>query len=372
MRVRRPRVLQVLFSFQVGGSEIFALELARHLAARGAEVLCGALDGAPGPILARCEAYGIRAVDLRISTTNPLTRNGISLRLARELRDLRLDAIHLQHFLGLNKLGLPATLAGIRRIVVTEHSRFDVSQSLAGRLRTRLNWRMASAITVVHSDIRDYLCGELGLPEERVTVIPLGVDVESYDRRDREAWRSKLGLASDELAFVFVGRLAPVKNVPGLISAFLTAIARQRRAARLLIVGDGADRASCEALIRAHPHGSKVSLIGEQPDSRPYLAAGDVFVMNSLSEGTPRALLEAMASGLSAICTAVGGVPDILAEGRGRLTRADDQASLQEAFAAALDDPTFLVAQGAKNRAYVRAHYDVSSVVERYQRLLLG
>jgi hypothetical protein len=100
----RPRVLQVLFSFRVGGSEIFALQLARQLAAQGVEVLCGALDATPGPLLERCAQYGIRTVDLRVPQRHPLGRNGFSIGLVRRLRELQLDAIHLQHFLGLNKL----------------------------------------------------------------------------------------------------------------------------------------------------------------------------------------------------------------------------------------------------------------------------
>ncbi len=84
------------------------------------------------------------------------------------MQELRLDAVHLQHFLGLNKLGIPARLARVPRIIVTEHSIFDVDQSRAGRVRARLNWRLATKITVIHPSIRDYLCNRLGVPAERV------------------------------------------------------------------------------------------------------------------------------------------------------------------------------------------------------------
>ena len=368
----RPRILQVLFSYQIGGSEVFGVELAKQLAAQGVEVLCTALLNSPGPMLEKCERCGIETVDLKISTTNPVTRNGLSLRLARELRRLRLDAVHLQHFLSLNKLGLPAVLAGVKRIVVTEHSLFDVSASRAVRLRNRINWRMASAVTVVHSDIRNYLCGHLGLPADRVHVIPMGIDVMAYQRGDRARVREALGIQERELVFVFVGRLAPVKNVPGLIAAFLAAAPRCEQRSTLVVVGDGEERAACEALVNAHPEGSRVRLAGQQVDARPYLAAGDVFVMNSHTEGTPRALLEAMAMGLPAVCSAVGGIPDMLSDGRGWLTLPGRQPSLEAALSEVLSDPGAITAMGARSRDYVRRNYDADRIGKQYLRLLLG
>jgi glycosyltransferase involved in cell wall biosynthesis len=366
----RPRILQVLYSFRMGGSEVFGVQLARQLLERGAEVVCGALDSSPGPLLERCAQYGIRTIDLAVPAVNPLGRNGLSWRLMRKLRELRPDAVHLQHFLGLNKLGIPARLAGIHRIVVTEHSVLDVARSWTGKTRARLSWRLASDITVVHQSIKDYLCGELGIPQERVHVIPIGIEIEDYGRNQRAAMRVRLGLGS-EIVFVFVGRLAPVKNVGGLLSAFLAVQERSATPARLIIVGDGEERGACEELLRSHPLGERVTLVGEQADPRPYLAAADVFVLNSRSEGTPRALLEAMAMGLPAISPAVGGVCDLLA-GRGWLTAPGSPAALENALQAVLENPDSIAASGARCREYVCANFDSRRIVGQYQSLLLG
>jgi glycosyltransferase involved in cell wall biosynthesis len=366
----RPRILQVLFSFRVGGSEMFGLQLARQFAERGADVVCGALDSSPGPMLERCAQYGIRTIDLHVPAVNPLGRNGFSWRLTRCLRELRPDAIHLQHFLGLNKLGIPARLAAVPRVVVTEHSVLDVAQSRAGRARARLAWRLATDITVIHKSIKEFLCGELGLPSERVHVIPIGIEVDDYTRDGGAACREALGIAS-QTVFVFVGRLAPVKNVGGLLAAFLAVQERIGIDARLLVVGDGEERGACEELLRAHPLGDRVSLLGEQADPRPYLAAADVFVLNSRSEGTPRALLEAMATGLPAICPAVGGIPDLL-EGRGWLTVPGDQSSLEAALQSVLEHPATIAAMGTRCREYVRAQFDSRQIFEQYRRLLIG
>jgi glycosyltransferase involved in cell wall biosynthesis len=290
--------------------------------------------------------------------------------LARRLKELRLDAVHFQHFLALNKLGLPARLAGIRRVVVTEHSVLDASQSRAVRFRIRLNWRLTSAITVVHEGIKEYLCRELGIPERRVEVIPIGIQMENYRRDDRLARRNDLGFG-DEMVFIFVGRLAAVKNVPGLVEAFLAVQSKSHVLSRLLIVGDGEDQATVRALIAGHPSGHRVVLAGEQADVRSYLAAADIFVLNSRSEGTPRSLLEAMALGLPAICPAVGDIPSMIA-GRGWLTNPQDPSSLENAMLYALQNPAAVVEAGRSCSTYVRENFDTRRSVARYLQLLLN
>jgi glycosyltransferase involved in cell wall biosynthesis len=309
-------------------------------------------------------------VDLQIPTRNPLTRNGYSLALTRRLWDLGLDAVHVQHFFAFNKLCLPARLAGIKRVVVTEHSVFDASQTLAGRFRIRLNWRLASTIVVVHEGIKEYLCGHLGIPERKVEVIPLGIETERYHRDDRLLRRTALSI-DDEVVFIFVGRLAPVKNVPGLVAAFLALQSRNGRRSRLLIVGDGEDATAIRTLIERDPHGNRVTLCGEQADVRSYLAAADIFVLNSRSEGTPRALLEAMAVGLPAICPAVGDIPSMLA-GRGWLTQPSDPASLENAMNHLLENPAAIDEAGARCTTFVHENFDTQRSVSRYGELLLN
>jgi glycosyltransferase involved in cell wall biosynthesis len=366
----RPRVLEVLYSFRIGGSELLGLELAKQLVDNGVEVMCTALDGMEGPLIERCKAYGITVVDLGLPLRSPLGRNGFSRSLVKRLKALRLDAIHLQHFLGLNKLGLPARLAGIPKIVVTEHSVLDVNQSFAGRFRIRLNWRLAHSITVIHSGIKDYLIDKLGVSANRVHVIPVGVDIDKWHCRDRSTCRARLSITS-EFVFAFVGRLAPVKNIPGLIQAFLAVQETLQTKARLLIVGDGEDMAKCKSIVSLNPLGQSVTLVGEQSDTRPYLAAADAFIMNSKSEGTPRALLEAMAMGLASICPAVGGIPAILS-GRGWLTDSTSPSTLQSAMTEAIGDREKVNNFGALSKDFVTANYNSAAIVSRYRELILN
>jgi glycosyltransferase involved in cell wall biosynthesis len=370
MSAPAPRILEVLFSFRVGGSELVGLDLARQLVESGAEVYCAAVDAGPGPLRERCAELGIHVVDLQIPTRNPLTRNGLSLALTRRLKDLRLDAVHMQHFVALNKLGLPARMAGIERVVVTEHSVLDASNTRAVRFRIRLNWRLADTITVVHEGIKEYLCGHLGIPERRVEVIPIGIETDKYHRDDRLQRRAALGIG-DEIVFMFVGRLAPVKNVSGMVAAFLALQSKSSVPSRLLIVGDGEDAAVVRALVERHPLGHRVVLCGEQADVRSYLAAADIFVLNSRSEGTPRALLEAMATGLPAICPAVGNIPSMIV-GRGWLTDSSDPVSLENAMDYVLRNPAAVADAGGRCSTYVRENFDSQRSIDRYRQLLLN
>jgi glycosyltransferase involved in cell wall biosynthesis len=369
MSAPAPRILEVLYSFRVGGSELVGFDLARQLVESGAEVYCAAVDASPGPLQERCAQHGIQVVDLQIPTRNPLTRNGLSLALSRRLKDLRLDAVHMQHFLALNKLGLPARLAGIERVVVTEHSVLDASNTRAVRFRIRLNWRLADTIAVVHEGIKEYLCGHLGIPERRVEVIPIGIETDKYHRDDRLQRRAALGIG-DEIVFMFVGRLAPVKNVPGMVAAFLALQSRGSVSSRLLIVGEGEEATAVGALIERHPFGHRVTLCGEQTDVRSYLAAADIFVLNSRSEGTPRALLEAMATGLPAICPAVGNIPSMIA-GRGWLTDSLDPVSLENTMDYVLQNPAAVADAGGRCSTYVRENFDSQRSIDRYRQLLL-
>jgi glycosyltransferase involved in cell wall biosynthesis len=321
-----------------------------------------------GPLREQCARLQIPVVDLGLPVRNALGRNGLSLRLATRLRELRLDAIHLQHFLALNKLGVPARLAGVPRIVVTEHSEAQLRESSAGRLRLLLNWRLAHRITVIHPGLRDYLRADIGIPCERIAVIPNGIDTRRWHRNDRDERRAALGIGP-EFVFLFVGRVEPVKDVPGLIRAFLHASPRFASPAKLFVVGDGSDMSICRALLEGHALKDRVVLAGQQADTRPYLAAADVFVLNSRSEGTPRALVEAMCMGLPAICTAVGGVPELL-DGRGWLTQSGDERCLQSAFLDAVAQQEKRVQFGERAKHYIQSRYDYREIVRQYQDVL--
>ncbi len=363
-----PRLLQVLYSYEIGGSEIVGLELARQMAANGAKVMCAALKPADGPLKAKCLEYGIEPLELRIREQSYFGRNGCSLELARWVKKLELSGIHLHHFLGLHRLGLPARLAGVPHIVMTEHSIASLQASAYSRVRARVAWRLAHHLTAVSDNIRDYLVGQLGVSPARISVIQNGIELKHWHRTDREQRRHEFGVGK-QFVFAFVGRLADVKNIPGLLRAFLRMQSeRSDLECGLLIVGDGVDMVECRAILAQHPLGARVQLLGERSDARIPLAAADAFVMNSLSEGSPRAMIEAMAIGLPCVCPAVGGVPALLRD-RGWLTEPQSEPDLARALAEVAADPFNAARVGALGQAHVMGQFDARHSLVRYLRL---
>ena len=171
-------------------------------------------------------------------------------------------------------------------------------------------------------------------PREKFRVIPLGLDLERLERLDAALGprlRAELGLADRDVLLLFAGRLAPVKRVDMLLSALALARRSEPRL-RLAVAGDGELRPALQEQARRLGLGSAVRFLGYRRDLRPALAAADVAVLSSRSEGTPVFLIEAGAAGLPSVATAVGGVPETIGPGTGFLVAPGDA----EAFAAAL------------------------------------
>ncbi len=181
---------------------------------------------------------------------------------------------------------------------------------------------------------------ERGVAPRRIEVVHNAIDPE-WGRRGRpeaaRALRGELGVAPEARVLLIVGRLSPEKDH----GALLEALRRLPEAppARLVIVGDGPERPRIEAAVRALGLAGRVTLTGQVASAEPYYGIADICVLSSLSEGSPNALLEAMAAGVPVVATAVGGIPEIVADGRSALlVRPGDAAALAGAIAALLKD----------------------------------
>ena len=202
----------------------------------------------------------------------------------------------------------------------------------------------------------------LGVPAARRCAIPNGVDTNRFrpaEPRARAALRARLGLPDAPLA-IYAGRLVPEKCVDGLLAAWAL-VTRTHPDATLAVLGSG----PCEpALRRAAPPG--VRFLGDVDDVAPHLRAADLFVLPSRTEGLSNALLEAMATGIAVVATAVGGAVDLIEDGEnGRLVPADDREALAGALASLLADGALRQQLGARARARVLADYALPVVAER-------
>jgi len=366
-----PIVAEGLFSYQFGGSERVGVDLALEFKRRGYQVVCFAFHDSDGPMRVELERAGIRCLDLNYQKFRGMLRHvRYFWKFWRMLRNERIRALHVHHHGAMILCGIPARLAGITRVVMTEHGLQALLERADARRLTVRYCRYASDITVVEPRQFEYFNKELGFPAEKLHCIPNGVRIPTRTPALVEQKRREFGLGPNEFAFFYVGRLNPVKDLGTMLDAFASLAAGGSSLTRLYLVGDGPERTMLEARRQSLGLGERVTFLGARSDVSEVLMAADAFVMSSKSEGLPMALLEAMAADVPCIATEVGGIPDLLGGDRGLLVPAQDAGALADAMAAIARSPELrqrLVSNAAAN--LVR-NYSLDAIANRYLELL--
>lgn len=365
----RLKIEMVLPSLYKAGMEVMAARLGQGLVSRDHDIgfTCIQSGGALADEL-RDEGYRVAVVPA------PGVRSLVRApQLTTWLAGLRPDVVHA-HTGAWLKAAHAARQAGIRRVVHTEHGVFDGEPWH----RTALN-RCAAHYTdhvvAVAEPIRAYLTSRVGVNANKVSVILNGVDTNRFTPATRprgEGLRARLGLAEGAFVVGNVARLDSVKNHALLIRAFAL-LHEQIPEATLVIVGDGALRGELEASIATLRLDSDVHLLGEVRDVRAVYRDLDLFVLSSTSEGTSMSILEAMASGVCVVATAVGGNPDLLGLGRyGVLVPPGDAAALAVAMADLQRDPTRRQSMATAARKQAVTRHSEDAVIRAYEELYHG
>jgi glycosyltransferase involved in cell wall biosynthesis len=366
-----PVVAVGLFSYQFGGSERVGVDLALEFKRRGYQVVCFAFHDSDGPMRAELERAGIRCVDLNYQKFRGILRRVLYFwKFWRMLRKERISALHVHHHGAMILCGIPARLAGINRIVMTEHGLQALLERPDARRLTVRYGRYVSDITVVEPSQFEYFNKELGFPAKKLHCIPNGVRIPVRTSALMEQKRREFGLGPDVFAFFYVGRLNPVKDLGTLLDAFAALATRGSFRTQLYLVGDGPERGMLEARRDALGLGERVTFLGARSDVSEVLTAADAFVMSSKSEGLPMALLEAMAAGVPCIATAVGGIPDLFGDDRGLSVPAQDALALADAMAAIVRSPELRQRLVSNATANLVSHYALDAIANRYLGLL--
>lgn len=351
-----------------GGAQRVMLTLAGQFAELGHDVELIALRA--GGVLAAEIPAGIRLVELmpeHLAGWRLAARALLALR--RHLAAKRQTTAILASVTGANIVALLAAAglpAGVRPRVVIRHENTgaNLKRGLRDRVASHLYARADEIVTISEPAAED-LHGWLRVDSGRVHVIANPVDGDSL----AEAARLPLDgpIAGDAPMVLSIGRLTAQKDYPTLLRAFERLV--QDRPARLVVLGEGEDRAALLALADALGIRDRVTLPGVVGNPYPWIAASDLFVLSSRWEGMPVALLEAIALGANIVSTDCRSGPGVLlAAGRfGRLVPVGDVAALAAAMAAALDSPPApaLVREGA-------LPYRPRPIAEAHLALLLG
>jgi glycosyltransferase involved in cell wall biosynthesis len=344
-----------------GGGERFAVGLAAHLPRDRFQVALCATRAVLAPWDATLRESGVPWFALgRRATADVLPFR----RLVRVLRQQRVDVLHA-HMFGSNVWGtVVGRTAGVPVVVAHEQSWDYEGQPLRRFLDGRLIGRFADAFVAVSTADRDRMVALEGVPADKVRV-ELNGYVPRTGVRPPAQLRSELGLGADVPLVGTVAILRPQKALEVLLDAF----ARVDGRAHLVIAGDGSHRASLEGRAAALGVASRTHFLGLRDDVDGILAAVDVAAMSSDFEGTPLFAFECMAAGTPLVATAVGGLPDMLEDGRSALlVPPRDPAALAAGLSRALGDPALrdALADAARERL---ERYRIDAVAARFATL---
>jgi glycosyltransferase involved in cell wall biosynthesis len=265
---------------------------------------------------------------------------------------------------------LAARLAGVERIVHTEHSFEYLLPNRRYRVLLRAMSWFIDVFTVVGERMRPYYLNSIGVAPKKLKVVVNGVDVASPPRSaDRVRTRSELRLPQDACIIGAVGRLAPEKNLEFLLRALARVLADAPEPPKihLVVLGEGECRVALETLAEELGVVPSVSFLGWRTDVRRILDALDVFCMTSISEGLPLAMLEAMAAELAIVSTAVGDVPQLVSDGlSGYLVAQNDENALASRLYELSANPTLRRQLGRNARQVLVNSYERSRMVDSY------
>lgn len=358
MNTSSPSILEILASGAPGGGATHLRELVLGLPELELEIACSP----DGPLLAELAVHGLACAPVPMPRALNPGAWGALARLMRRRRPL----VHA-HGTRAALAALPVARAlGLRTIYTVHgwscHARGALTPAAraAERVATSLADRV---ICVATADLRHGLATGL-VAARQARVIPNGVDPLRFAPRPaaREPLRRALGLPQDALVAMVVGRLVDQKGQRTFLRA-AAELAVVHPGARFVLVGEGPDRPGLEALVRELALGPRVQLLGPRSDLPELLAVADVFVLPSLWEGLPIALLEAMAAGVPAIATPVGGTPELIAPGRtGLLVPPAQVGPLVEAMHTLFVTPVMRRELAAAARARVLLHYTLDAM----------
>ena len=356
-----PRLMIVVTDLELGGAPLHLLRVVPGLCAAGYAVTVVSLAD-PGPIGPELVAAGVAVASCRARGVGDVRA---LWRLGRLIRRCRPHILHGVLFHANLAVRLVGPVAGVpsRRILCEIHT-VEVERRWHLWL-DNLTCRLCALELGISTSVVRHLRRVGHLPAARLHVLEGGIDVERFAGASPRSRRA-LGVREHVPLLLWVGRFDPVKGFETLIAAF--ARLRRERDVQLLLVGDGPYRPVVERLVADFNVRDDVILAGPRRDIPEVMAAADVFVFPSRTEGLPTALLEAMASGRAVVTTDVPGCRDVVRCGRdGLLVPPGAPDKLAEAVRRLLSDEALRMRLAACGQQHVRERFGSAAVAERYR-----
>ncbi len=349
-------VLQVITSLNIGGTEKFLLNILRYLKPDYNFIVCYLKER--GPVADEIEKLAIPVFHVQ------------GLRdLTGFIRQHSIDIVHT-HLYRANIIGrIAAHAAGVAQIISSQRSIDDWKNPWHVWLD---RWTAHYARTIIANSqyARDLLTMREKIPAKKITVIYNGIEaLQEFNDRELSEFRKKYDLQDKDILIGSVTRFHQEKGVR-YIPSIVQAVARQKPNVKFILVGDGPEKKKIEAKINEMALSKQVRFTGFYPDAAKITSLCDVFFLASQEESFPQALLEALASGVPAVGTDVGGVKELITPREtGLLVKPQDPQLMAETIIWLLNHAPEAQAMGDKAKIQVRNNFQLAPKIQQLKEI---
>ena len=353
---KKIRVMHLIHSLGAGGAENGIINLANKIDREQFEIsICSFLQkGSRKKHLKK---------DVKLFSMNKKTGNNVTLpfRLSKLFREWKPDIVHTHAWGTMFEGFIGAKLACVPIIVHGEHGTIEIKKR--NRYFQRAIWHLFDAVLSVSVNHKKKLASVIEFPEEKIIVLKNGVDTGYFKPKpDVNVFDIK-----DKFIIGTIGRLVPVKNQALLINAFAE-LHKTIKDIHLIIVGEGPLEKNLQNLTKSLNISPSVSFTGRRFDIADVLNSFDLFVLPSLSEGMSNTILEAMACGIPAIATDVGGNGELIQHGEtGLLIESDNLAELLKNILLIQNQEGLKERFSRRSVSFIEKHHSLPTMVEQYQ-----